>query len=192
MLLSDQLYIDRVHPSFPIIHQHRYLSWSKSVEKTQSRICLQYAMWTLATLLSAQFRDLTEPLYHETKQMLESQSNHCNKSNPCDTELIQACVLVATCELMRTFYQQAWMSAGMAFRFVQGMRLHEIDSPDRTKPTLSDDNFIEVEEKRRVFWMAYFLDHLFSIRNDWPITLNEHVVSKILSFRYKYYLRTIS
>jgi hypothetical protein len=66
------------------------------------------------------------------------------------------------------------MSAGRAFRLVQLRRLHEIDSP--TKPQVPDEDFIETEEKRRVFWMAYFLDHLFSMRNSWPITLNEHVV----------------
>lgn len=66
------------------------------------------------------------------------------------------------------------MSAGRAFRLVQLMRLHEIDSP--TKAPVADADLIETEEKRRVFWMAYFLDHLFSMRNNWPITLNEHVV----------------
>lgn len=66
------------------------------------------------------------------------------------------------------------MSAGRAFRLVQLMRLHEIDSP--TKPPVPEADLIETEEKRRVFWMAYFLDHLLSMRNNWPITLNEHVV----------------
>ncbi|OGE58531.1 hypothetical protein PENARI_c001G09168 [Penicillium arizonense] len=37
-------------------------------------------------------------------------------------------------------------------------------------------DFIEVEERRRVFWMTYFLDHVITMRDDWPITLNEHVI----------------
>ncbi|KAK9319018.1 fungal-specific transcription factor domain-containing protein [Lipomyces orientalis] len=174
----DQLYLDRVHPSIPILHQRRYLSWSKSSIKTPSRTCLQYAMWTLATLLSAQFRDMTELLYHETKQMLESLSVEGNQHSGCETELVQAWVLVATCESMRTHHRQAWMSAGRAFRLVQGMRFHEIDSPRNNSVISSPESgdFIETEEKRRVFWMAYFLDHLFSMRNEWPITLNEHMI----------------
>lgn len=75
---------------------------------------------------------------------------------------------------MRTLHRAAWASAGRAFRLVQLMRLHEIDSP--TKPPVPERDTIETEEKRRVFWMAYFLDHLLSMRNNWPITLNEHVV----------------
>ncbi|KAF7596103.1 hypothetical protein BBP40_003365 [Aspergillus hancockii] len=135
-------------------------------------------MWTLVTLLSMQFRDLTEPLYRETKQMLESLSSGSTDQTGCETELAQTWVLVATFESMRASNREAWMSAGRAFRFIQGMGYHEIDSLSNAKGvhTGLGDGFIETEEKRRVFWMAYFLDHLFSIRNDWPITLNEHVI----------------
>ncbi|CAI7593856.1 unnamed protein product [Penicillium glandicola] len=174
----DQLYLDRVHHSIPILHQRRYLSWSKSTTKTASRICLQYAMWALASLLSTQFRDMIEPLYQKTKQRLEHLSLEANEKSNLTTELAQAWVLVVIFESMRTYHQQAWMSVGRAFRLVQAMRYHEIDSPnDRKGPSSSQmGNIIEVEERRRVFWMAYFLDHVISIRNDWPITLNEHVI----------------
>lgn len=135
-------------------------------------------MWTLASLLSVQFRDMIEPLYQETKQRLESLSID---SSSVSTELAQAWVLVVTFESMRTYHRQAWMSAGRAFRLVQAMRYHEIDSPvDKRGPSSPQSgDFIEVEERRRVFWMAYFLDHLISMRDDWPITLNEHVVREM-------------
>ena len=135
-------------------------------------------MWTLASLLSAQFQHLQDSLYQETKQMLESLSLGSNVHNHVDTEQVQAWILVATYESMRTYHGQAWMSAGRTFRLVQFMRLHEIDLP--TKGAIPEADPIETEEKRRVFWMAYFLDHLFSMRNNWPITLNEHVVRPCL------------
>ena len=161
-----------------ILHQRRYLSRSRQGVKTPSRTSLQYAMWTLAALLSAQFQHLQEPLYQQTKQMLELLSLGKNGRDPIDTEEVQAWILVATYESMRTYHYQAWMSAGRAFRLVQLMRLHEIDIP--TKDHVPETAFIETEEKRRVFWMAYFLDHLFSMRNNWPVTLNEHVVGPYL------------
>ena len=135
-------------------------------------------MWTLAALLSAQFRDMVEPLYHETKRTLERLSSGGDERSGLNTELAQAWVLVVTFESMRTYHQQAWMSAGRAFRLVQVLRYHEIDSPvDKGGPSSPQrGDFIEVEERRRVFWMAYFLDHVISMRDDWPITLNEHVV----------------
>lgn len=148
------------------------------MNKTAPRRCLQYAMWTLASLLSAQFRDMIEPLYQETKQMLEYLSVEGAEHSSVNTELGQAWVLVVTFESMRTYHRTAWMSAGRAFRLVQVMRYHEIDNPiDKRGPSSPQcGDFIEVEERRRVFWMAYFLDHIISMRDDWPITLNEHVV----------------
>ncbi|GKZ25831.1 hypothetical protein AbraIFM66951_002832 [Aspergillus brasiliensis] len=176
----DQLYLDRVHNSIPILHQRRYMSWSKSSTKTAPRRCLQYAMWTLAALLSTQFRDMIEPLYQETKRMLDQCTVGANEDSNIDTAIGQAWVLLVVFESMRTYHRQAWMSAGSAFRFVQAMHYHEIDSLDDGKrgPAYAqrDDDFIEVEERRRVFWMAYFLDHIISMRGDWPITLNEHVI----------------
>lgn len=135
-------------------------------------------MWALASLMSTQFRDMIEPLYEKTKEMLEHLSLEANEKNNLTTELAQAWVLVVIFESMRTYHQQAWMSVGRAFRLVQAMRYHEIDSPHGRKGSFSSQmsDFTEIEERRRVFWMAYFLDHVISIRDDWPITLNEHVV----------------
>ncbi|KAK4868315.1 hypothetical protein LT330_007037 [Penicillium expansum] len=181
----DQLYLDRVHQSIPILHQRRYLSWSKSTTKSASRTCLQYAMWALASLMSTQFRDMIEPLYEKTKEMLEHLSLEANEKNNLTTELAQAWVLVVIFESMRTYHQQAWMSVGRAFRLVQAMRYHEIDSPHGRKGSFSSQmsDFTEIEERRRVFWMAYFLDHVISIRDDWPITLNEHVRNPLDHFQ---------
>lgn len=137
-------------------------------------------MWTLASLLSAQSRHLAEPLYRQTKQMLEALSIEADQEMSNSTVCAQAWVLVITFEYMRTYHRQAWMSAGRAFRLVQAMRYHEIDNPvDKRGPSSPQrGDFVEVEERRRVFWMSYFLDHIISMRGDWPITLNEHVVSR--------------
>ncbi|CZR55663.1 uncharacterized protein PAC_05551 [Phialocephala subalpina] len=91
-----------------------------------------------------------------------------------DEANVQAWILVATYESMRTYHSQAWMSAGRAFRLVQLLGLREIDIP--TKVAIPETDFIKTEENRRVFWAAYFLGHLFSLRNNRPITLNEHVI----------------
>ncbi|CZR35854.1 uncharacterized protein FPRO_00023 [Fusarium proliferatum ET1] len=72
------------------------------------------------------------------------------------------------------FLQCAWITAGRMFRLVQGLRYHEIDSPDKVYDSKEDSTC--TEEKRRVFWMAYLLDHLFVMRNDWPVTLSEHMI----------------
>ncbi|EXL39756.1 hypothetical protein FOCG_17641 [Fusarium oxysporum f. sp. radicis-lycopersici 26381] len=163
----DQLYFDRVHPSFPILHQASYLAWSRSASKSIVQTCLQRIMWIIAILLSTQFRELIEPLYTQVKKDLES-------SESFEVEHAQSWALLTVCELMRASYSQAWISAGRMFRLVQGLRYHEIDSPDKVHSSKEDST--KTEEKRRVFWMAYLLDHLFGMRNDWPVTLSEHMI----------------
>lgn len=135
-------------------------------------------MWTLATLMSAQLRDMTDPLYHETKKRLGPLTIEGNEHSSHDTELVQSWVLIATCESMRTFHREAWMSGGRAFRLVQGLRYHEIDSDcvPGVLTSLGEDAPVMTEERRRVFWMAYFLDHILGIRNDWPLTLCDEMV----------------
>jgi hypothetical protein len=107
--------------------------------------------------------------------MLNAMCSSSVSQDPFDKEQAQAWLLIAIYELMRSCHRQAWISAGRAFRLVQLLRLHELDTSSLV--ATPDENFTETEEKRRVFWVAYFLDHLFSISNNWPVTLNEHVVS---------------
>jgi hypothetical protein len=133
-------------------------------------------MWTLSTLFSAQFHDLTETIHLEAKKLLDGLIACYDRDSSGDTQLVQASVLVTICESVRAHHQQAWMSAGRSFRLVQGMRFHEIDKPRVDDSISSQLDTTETEERRRTFWAAYLLDHLFSMRNDWPITLSEHVV----------------
>ena len=93
-----------------------------------------------------------------------------------DIKQVQVSILLAIYEFMRSHYRRGWMSAGRAFRLIQLMRLHEIDAPDHIS---MQTNWIETEEKRRTFWMAYSLDRFISIRNGWPLTLCEQVVSPL-------------
>ncbi|KAJ5675116.1 fungal-specific transcription factor domain-containing protein [Penicillium maclennaniae] len=155
----DQLYLDRVHQSIPILNQRRYLSWSKSNKKSATCRCLQYAMWTLASLLSVQFREMIEPLYQETKQMLEYLSVESAEQLNVNTKLGQAWVLVVTFEFMRAYHRTAWMSAGRAFRLVQAMRYHDIDSPmDKRGPLpLNGATLLKLRKDAACFGWPIFL-----------------------------------
>ena len=129
--------------------------------------------------LSSQFESYRDTLYTETKQMLESLDmceNHHSHESPVCIEEIQAWLLLAFYEFSRTNYKRGWVTAGRAFRLVQLARLHEIDSPERTMLQQGEDPVV-VEERRRTFWVAYCLDRFISLKNQWPLTLMEEVVS---------------
>lgn len=179
----DQIYFDRMHAAVPILHQRRYLSWSKSPAKTRSRNCLQHAVWATASLMSAQFQYLQDMLYPELKRKLASTSLPPSSSGQqlaVDVELAQAWVLTATYEFVKMYHHEACISAGRAFRLVQLMRLHEVDHASKNYASsmgISGTDFIITEEKRRVFWMAFILEALYSMRNNLSLVVSEHMVS---------------
>jgi hypothetical protein len=113
-------------------------------------------MWALAALQSSQYRYLQEQLYRSCTQMLTAICSSSAGHDPFDREQIQAWLLITIYELMRSFHRQAWMSVGRAFRLVQLLRLHELDSPAHAIVP-SDEGFVEREEERRAFWLAYSL-----------------------------------
>ncbi|KAJ3481244.1 hypothetical protein NLG97_g7871 [Lecanicillium saksenae] len=173
----DQLYFDRVQPSVPILHQQRYLLWSKQADKTSSQKALQYTVWMLASITSPQSHDAHEKLYDAAKQCVEraSKPSDTGVSSIQDLELVQAIILLSVYESARGFYDTAWMSAGRAFRMVQLMRLHEVD--DEIQGLLMDQNDpTKIEELRRAFWMAYLMDNMFAVRGNWPVALTDKMI----------------
>jgi hypothetical protein len=141
----------------------------------QYQLCLQYAMWTLAMARSTQFDQMGDMLYVETRAALEALDLADSDMGTCHVEQAQAWILLTLYEFSRTNYRRGWISAGRAFRHVQLLQLYDLDSPEA--PGAARD-VIEMEEKRRTFWVAYCLDRFVSISNGSPLTLNEEVVSR--------------
>ncbi|KAL4892833.1 fungal-specific transcription factor domain-containing protein [Aspergillus ambiguus] len=179
----DQLYFERVHSFAPILQRWRYYLWAKQPKKCDSQICLQYAMWTLAASMSAQFQAIHDALYQETRRMLDALDLWCSHIDRITTEQAQAWVLISVYEYMHVSYQQAWISTGRCCRLVLGMRLYELDDPSGGPVTMAHNHdsgqvdWAAMEEQRRTFWMAYSLDRFISFHSSLPFTLNEQLIS---------------
>lgn len=178
-MYRDQLYFERVHLFTPILHRRRYLLWAKDACKSRLCICLQHAMWALATSFSAQFQHVGHALYRSCREILEESEAEDEGAGTIEIERAQAWILVTIYEFMQTNSRRGWTSAGRAFRLVQLMRLYEID---KCSDSFVEQNgcaridWVEIEEKRRTFWMAYCIDRFISLRNEYPLTLQEQVV----------------
>lgn len=176
---SDQLYFERVHPLVPIIQRTRYFTWAKLSTKSDSRGCLQHAMWTLAASLSTHCQNIRDSLYTETKRRLHELESREDETDLFDIEEAQAWLLLAIYQFTRSTYRKGWMSAGRLIRLAQLMRLYELDSPSEIATQLMEPDWVEVEEKRRTFWMAYTIDRFANIRKGWPITLTEQILTRL-------------
>ncbi|KAL5355963.1 fungal-specific transcription factor domain-containing protein [Aspergillus floccosus] len=188
----DQIYFDRVHAFCPIIHRRRYFASLAQDNHTPAQLCLQSAMRALAAAMSAHSSHLSEQYYSETRSLLDTHSQ--TPATPRDKiplEHIQAWLLLSHYELLRIGVHQAMLTAGRAFRLVQMARLCEIDAPGgdlqlspvaSSSPSLStspdsSESFVDAEEGRRTFWLAFCLDRLLCLQNEWPLTLQEEMVS---------------
>ncbi|KAI0547911.1 fungal-specific transcription factor domain-containing protein [Xylaria curta] len=180
----DQLYFDRVHVFTPMVQISRYLSWTRQLNKTKSNKCLQYAMWTLATSLSSQFQMIRQDLYAETRQLLytldaDEQEHQC-------LEQAQAWILLSFYELTSTAsnYHRGFVSAGRAFRLIQIMKLDRMDGPNGAPTSPSHlvgdsgrNDWVDLESKRRTFWVAYTLDRLTSAMDGLSLTFDDRQIT---------------
>ena len=99
------------------MHKRRYFGWAGQENLPPARACLRSAMRTIAGTVSAQFRNLSDALYAETRRMLEDLevSRHCSLGN-IELEQIQAWLLLAHYEFLRMHEHQAMITAGRVFR----------------------------------------------------------------------------
>ncbi|KAI2466199.1 putative Zn(II)2Cys6 transcription factor [Annulohypoxylon bovei var. microspora] len=189
----DQLYFDRAYMFAPILQAHRYRSWSKQPNKSKQQICLQHAMWTLASSLSSQFQVSARQLYRETRQLLHT----IESEEPChqvSIEQAQAWLLLAIYELTCEDYHRWMISAGTAFRLVQMMRLYELDIHQSPPPTQAQEQYsaqlspsgkiqedwIDVETKRRTFWLAYTMDRFTSMIDELHMFFDDRMIRTLL------------
>lgn len=171
---SDQLYFDRIHTFIPILHQRRYFSWRRQPGKSDSQICLQYVIWTMAASVSAHHQSLGGGLYGCARRRLAQLDSKDIEPGSNPVEEAQAWLLIAIHELMGVDFRRGWISAGRAFRLMQINWFHEPDIIDGV-PLPAD--WVELEQKRITFWMGYCFDRFISAQTGSLFTFNEQVRS---------------
>ena len=184
----DQVYFDRVHPVLPIIYHRSYFSWADKEHPGATRACLRSAMRAMAAAMSAPGRRFCDQLYTETCDLLEA--HKIDSKADITVEYVQAWLLLAHYELLRVGEYRAMLTAGRCLRLVLMARLSDIDSPGPdgidcpqafpvliNRETVRGDTFSIVEEQRRVFWVSFCLDRSLCLRNEYPLTLQEDMVS---------------
>ena len=91
---------------------------------------------------------------------------------------VQAWTLCGTYEAKKTYFCRSWMSTGRNTRLCQMLGLHRLDydGPVVKRLLPPPRDWIELEERRRAFWGAYYCDRWASSGTGWPMLINEHEV----------------
>jgi hypothetical protein len=141
-------------------------------------------MWTMASAMSSQFHHLRDLLYCGTVDQLHALDSRLGAGHrPQDDEAsllaqAQAWILVAVYEFVKlgSGFRRPWTSVGRAIRLVQLLRLNEMDAGEGGfDMAVNPDVVIEMEERRRTFWMAFCLDRFACALDGLPQTLGEPV-----------------
>ncbi|KAJ5124097.1 transcriptional regulator family: Fungal Specific TF [Penicillium bovifimosum] len=172
----NQLYFDRVHPVVPMLHQGRYFTWSQRPDKPSSHTCLQLTMWLLAAASSAHLQHMRESLYTRARHAIEALDHEISPDSAACLQTAQAWILLTHYEYRYMNYRRAWLTAGRAFRIIQLAKLHEIDRQNLGVNMAHTEAWTEAEEKRRTYWLAYCLDRLLNISDEWPLSLHDEAL----------------
>lgn len=182
LVLRDQLYWEKVHHFAPIIHQRRYLSWSRRPDKSAAQTALQYSMWALAASAAPEYTQIdVDRLYRcaaRALQVIENTGGPGGLKQFDDLEQVQAQLLLSMYELKHIDFRQGWITAGCAFRLIQFGWFQDLISG--LNPFSASMDWTELEEKRRTFWLAYYLDRIISLRSDSSCTFGEEVSRELI------------
>lgn len=155
-------------------------------------MCLQYAIWAMAANGHATYGIYHDIFYQRARQYLEADelkvdmdadqgNTACADTLQGDGEHFlsvchaQAWALTATDEARSMKFTRAAMSSARCVRLVEMMGLHRLDDPNNSliAPTIAPPvDWVEAEERRRIFWASFCMDSHASINTGWPTLID--------------------
>ncbi|KAK5663894.1 hypothetical protein OQA88_102 [Cercophora sp. LCS_1] len=168
-----RLFFDRHFSVVPIIHKARYLRSFYAAPHMRPPMCLQYAIWALGSHGDETYGRYHEVFYARARQYLEADELKGAGEHFISVAHAQAWGLIATNEARSMYFTRASMSSARCVRLVEMMGLHRLDDSSEDEnpiaPTIAPPrDWIELEERRRVFWAAFCMDSHASISTGWP------------------------
>ncbi|KAL2064068.1 hypothetical protein VTL71DRAFT_4562 [Oculimacula yallundae] len=174
----EHVYFEFVHPAVNFIHPERY-------GQIRPPKYLQHAIFAISAAVTEEYSGHRERLYNSSRKLLQEAEVQNRKLDGSSLALAQSWILISFYEMLQGFFHRAWMSSSKAVRLVQMMRLHRIDAATQiTNPTQilieSGKDLIEIELRRRVFWMAFIMDRYSCISMGWPTLIDERDIRTYL------------
>ncbi|KAI9819302.1 MAG: hypothetical protein M1827_007459 [Pycnora praestabilis] len=176
-------YFDGVHPYLPMINRDTFGIMSVSPQQTDLS-SLSYAMAMLGASSTEEYTLLEKHCYRRSRADLEMIERQEDGGRLINLQVLQACLLIALYEIKRQNFARAWMSIGRAIRLTLMLGLHKMDlnGPSLSSPGFqpglpATQDWTEIEERRRTFWVAFNLDWYASIRSGSSMTIEESEIT---------------
>ncbi|GKT95575.1 binuclear zinc transcription factor [Colletotrichum tofieldiae] len=147
-------FFERQQHFIPIIHPGRYLQSFYSAPHKRPPMCLQYAVWAMASNGHEKYSQYHDIFYKRARQYADADEMRGFGEHFLTVQHAQAWALIATDEARCLFFTRAAMSSAKCVRLVEMMGLHRIDGDGQEMaPTLAPPtSWVDLEERRRAFW----------------------------------------
>ncbi|KAI5868090.1 fungal-specific transcription factor domain-containing protein [Durotheca rogersii] len=178
----NRLFFEHHQPLLPIIHPCRYQQAFHSAPHMKPPMCLQYAIWALTTSGYPRYEACHDIFYRRARQYAELDELKGHGEHFITVAHAQAWCVIATYEAKNTMFTRAAMSCSRAVRLVSMMGLHRLDgaSEEISPALLPPRDWIELEERRRVFWGVFGIDSHCSISTGWPQLIDVSEITTLL------------
>lgn len=170
-----QIYFDLFHPTMPLMHKYRYYASLDRAPQARPPVCLRYAMWAMACSLSDKYMCLEDLMYQRARHYIQAAEMKGHGEAFVTIYHAQTWALIAFFEAKKTYFSRSWMSTGRAVRLAQMLGLYRLDAEgSEVKQILPPPrDWIELEERRRTFWAAFYGDRWASSGTGWPMLISE-------------------
>lgn len=170
-----QVYFEKIHQSVPMIHRPRFMSSLNLPANQRPPVCLRFGMWAHACQMIPRYKSSAEQFYQKARKYIEQDEMKGHGEAFISVAHAQTWILIGTYEFKTMYFPRAWMSCGRSTRIAQLMGLHRQDriGLDVKQTMAPPKDWIEREERRRTFWMAYCQDRYASIGTGWPMAIDE-------------------
>lgn len=161
------------------MHRPRFFASLNLGPQLRPPVGLRYAMWTMAASVMDKYESLAEHFYHRARKYLQADEMKGHGEGIISVHHCQAWIIVTIYEFKNMYFPRAWQSTGRGVRMAQMLGLSRIDGfgLDVKQCLPPPKDWIEREERRRTFWMAFCEDRYASVGTGWPMTIDERDVS---------------
>ncbi|EEU33938.1 uncharacterized protein NECHADRAFT_55833 [Fusarium vanettenii 77-13-4] len=175
-----ETYFDNMGWAAPMIHKARFMESLSQQATRQTPKCLIYIIMALGASVSRNNQVVAKTFYQCAKAQARSTDSKGEGQDSITLSHIQYWALVANFEAQQMMFSQAVNSLCRGIRTAQLLHLHRLDKQSEDSAVASAEDWIELEERRRTWWVLFIADRLVCGTTGLPLCIDERETSTLL------------
>ncbi|KAL7904843.1 binuclear zinc transcription factor [Trichoderma velutinum] len=177
-----RIYFNRLHHGSPMLHQARYMDSLPLPPAARSPMCLRYIVLALAASISEAYKDMATPLYQRARSIADSNEMLGQGKDFLSLAHAQCWCLMSYFEARQAMFTRASISFSRSLRLAQILGLHLLDGSDQMSMETGQctTDLIELEERRRTWWVIFICDRFICATTGWPAQIDEQDITTLL------------